>query len=456
MYEKLTHIGRKLIPRRLFVWGQPLYHYGLALLGAFLYRNPSKQIFVIGITGTKGKTTTTELVSAILEEAGYRTAIASTLRFKVGLQTERNLYKMTMPGRFAIQRFLREAVKAHCDYAIIEITSEGAKQFRHKFIHLNSLIFTNITPEHIESHGSYEAYVAAKLSIAEQLRVSEKQNKTLIVNIDSAECDKFLATPDVQKITYTLKDTKPFTLTHTTSDINIDGERMVAKIPGEFNVYNILAAATFVKTLNITTKTIKRAVEKFTGVPGRMEQPVLRDAENTIRPYPFTVIVDYAHTADSLEKVYTVFKDTRKICVLGSCGGGRDRWKRPLMGKVASDHCDSIILTNEDPYDEDPRAIVDEVAKGIEKQNWKVVMDRREAIRTALMEARELTWPSGSLASSPESEARLPNARPHDVVVFITGKGTDPYIMGPNGTKQEWNDLGVATEELEQLLSAGL
>ncbi|HEC30696.1 MAG TPA: UDP-N-acetylmuramoyl-L-alanyl-D-glutamate--2,6-diaminopimelate ligase, partial [Candidatus Yonathbacteria bacterium] len=119
------------------------------------YRFPAKNIRVVGVTGTKGKTTTVELVNTILEEAGYKTAIASTLRIKTGDESKRNLYKMTMPGRFFTQKFLRHAVEEKCDYAIIEVTSEGAKQFRHKFLELDALIVTNISPEHIESHGSY-------------------------------------------------------------------------------------------------------------------------------------------------------------------------------------------------------------------------------------------------------------------------------------------------------------
>ena len=161
-------IIKKIIPKPIFQFLQPIYHYSLAVLGALIYDFPSKKLIVVGVTGTKGKTTTTELVNAILEEASYKTALASTLRFKIGEKEERNFFKMTMPGRFFMQKFLREAVKANCSHAVIEMTSEGAKQFRHKFISLDALIFTNLAPEHIESHGSYENYVQAKLNIARE------------------------------------------------------------------------------------------------------------------------------------------------------------------------------------------------------------------------------------------------------------------------------------------------
>ena len=150
------------IPRPLYIFFQPSYHYTLALLSAFVYRFPSKHIAVIGITGTKGKSSTIELVNAILEEQGFKTALVSTLRFKIGETTERNLFKMTLPGRFFLQHFLRRAVNAGCNYAIIEMTSEGVRQFRHKFIYLDALIFTNLSPEHIEAHGSFETYKKTK------------------------------------------------------------------------------------------------------------------------------------------------------------------------------------------------------------------------------------------------------------------------------------------------------
>src|SRR3989344_3158776 len=160
--EKILRLIKKIIPKNIFKFFQPIYHYKLALLGAIFYRFPSRKIKVVAITGTKGKTTTGELVNSILEEAGFKTAIMGTLRFKIGENSKPNLHKMTLPGRFFIQKFLRRAVSAKCDWAIIEMTSEGIKQFRHKFINLDALIFLNLSPEHIESHGSYEKYVSAK------------------------------------------------------------------------------------------------------------------------------------------------------------------------------------------------------------------------------------------------------------------------------------------------------
>src|SRR3989338_6120983 len=195
---------KKIIPKSLFQFFQPAYHYLLAALGALIYRFPSRQIYVVGITGTKGKTTTTEIVNFIFEEAGFKTAIASTLRFKIGDKEKRNLFKMTMPGRFFMQKFLREAVDAGCSHVVLEITSEGAKQFRHKFIYPDALIFTNLAPEHIESHGSFNNYLKAKLSIAEEL--DNREGAVMIANIDDKEAEKFLALNIKNKIPYSLND----------------------------------------------------------------------------------------------------------------------------------------------------------------------------------------------------------------------------------------------------------
>ena len=176
--ETFLRMGRKIIPKKLFKALQPIYHWLLAFIAALIYRFPSRKIFVLGITGTKGKTSTIEIINAILTEAGYKTALASSLRFKVDKESEKNEYKMTMPGRFFMQRFLRRAVKARCQYVILEMTSEGAVQYRHKFIKLNAMMFTNLSPEHIETHGSFEKYREAKLKFFRALEKSRATTRT--------------------------------------------------------------------------------------------------------------------------------------------------------------------------------------------------------------------------------------------------------------------------------------
>ena len=419
---------KKLIPKKLFRVIQPIYHFKLALLGALIYRFPSRKINVVAITGTKGKTSTAEIVNAFLEEAGFKTALAGTLRFKIGENSKNNMYKMTMPGRFTIQKFLRDAVNAKCDYAIIEMTSEGAKQFRHKFINLNALIFTNISPEHIESHGSFEKYLKAKLKIAKALENSPKPDKVIIVNTDDKEANRFLETKNAEKYNYSLENAKPFNIENSKIEFTFNGEKMVSYLTGEFNLYNILGAATYAKTQKVSNEQIKNALLKLKTIRGRMEKIELENGNPFKNKQNFSVIVDYAHTPDSLEKAYKAFPNNKKICVLGNTGGGRDKWKRVEMGKIADKYCSEIILTNEDPYDENPEEIVNEMKKGTTNKPVEIIMDRREAINKAISKAE------------------------NGDVVIITGKGTDPYIMIEKGGKIQWSDAKVAREELQKVL----
>src|SRR3989344_5927681 len=159
----LRFLEKYVIPRGLYHFFQPAYHYLLAFLAAYMYKFPSRRLFVIGVTGTKGKSTVTELINAILEASGKKTAILSSVRFKNDLLSLNNLTGMTMPGRFFLQKFLWEAANNGCDYAILEITSQGVVQYRHHFIDFDSAILTNLEPEHIEAHGSYENYRGSKV-----------------------------------------------------------------------------------------------------------------------------------------------------------------------------------------------------------------------------------------------------------------------------------------------------
>jgi UDP-N-acetylmuramoyl-L-alanyl-D-glutamate--2,6-diaminopimelate ligase len=422
--DTLLYRIKKLIPTSLFRTLQPPYHYAWATLAAWRYNHPSKEITVIGVTGTKGKSSVVELVNAIFEADGRRTAVCSTIRFKIGEKSERNLYKMTMPGRFFVQKFLRDAVNAGCEVAIIEMTSEGARQYRHKFIHLDALIFTNLSPEHIESHGSFEKYVAAKLSLATELAHSQKRPRLVIANRDDDHGAAFLAAPVEDHVSYGLSDLELYTLNKDDISLVMDGSTIRVPLIGLFNVYNALAAIACARAFGIPQKTIHRALTDLAPIKGRVERfKSPKHADKKI-----VAVVDYAHTPDSLEKLYKAFDKERKVCVLGNTGGGRDTWKRPEMGRIASSYCEQVILTNEDPYDEDPRKIIDDMARGIEDESkLRVIMDRREAIRSALRSA-----PDGG-------------------VVLITGKGTDPYIMGPHNTKQPWSDAKVVQQELTHL-----
>lgn len=406
---------KKLLPQGVL----DLYYRTWSQVGALLYFYPSRKMFVVGVTGTKGKSTTVELIRAMFVEAGYNTAAASTIRFTIGAESERNLFKMTMPGRLFLQQFLRKARSAGCTHAVIEMTSEGARQFRHIGIELDALVFTNLQPEHLESHGSMEAYAAAKLSLAKHLETSSKRPRYIVANADDAYGKKFLEMNVEHKVPFTFKEAEPYNTSDKSVRFVFRDELFTVPLPGVFNIKNMLAALTLGEAMGLTFPVMKRALERISPIEGR--------AERIERGQPFAVVVDYAHTPDSLQALYEAYRGKRIIGVLGSTGGGRDKWKRPLMGKIADEYCEVAFLTNEDPYDEDPHAIIADLSRGFILKKPHVILERRGAIREALREAK-----------------------PGDAVL-LTGKGTDPYIMGPNGAKQEWSDTKVAEEELAKL-----
>lgn len=417
-------------------------------MSAAWYRFPSRKIKVIAITGTKGKSSTTEILNAIFEEAGFKTALSNTIRFKIGDTSRPNLYKMSMPGRGFIQKLLREAVDAGCDYMVMEMTSQGTLTNRHRFIELDALVFTNISPEHIEAHGSYENYLDSKLDIARSLARSPKSKRAIIANSDDAEAGRFLAVDAERKISYSIHDVGSYKLNSEGLEFTLNGVSVKSPLSGLFNLYNIIAALTAARAFGVSDEVSIRAIEKLGVIPGRVQR--------IKSPKGFEIVIDYAHTPDSLEKFYQVFRKAgrpmntgadakidgdsseggakgdhgtptdagRNICILGGTGGGRDAWKRGEMGRIADLHCHEIILTDEDPYDEDPEKIVADVAAGIKDKQPTIIMDRRLAIREAIKRARD------------------------GDSILITGKGTDPYIMGPHGTKTPWSDAEIAEQEL--------
>lgn len=428
--QSIKRLLHDIVPGPIF----SLYHFALAWIAAFLYGFPSRNLTVVGVTGTKGKSSTIEFLNTIFEEAGYKTALANTIRTKIGENSERNLMRMTMAGRFFTQRFLAKAAREKCDIAFVEMTSEGARQHRHRGIELDALIFLNLAPEHIESHGSLSAYADAKFELGKQLARSAKRPRYMIANAEDVQSARFLTLAVEHTIAFALKDGS-WQSDESGGRFNFEGEDMHINLPGRFSILNALAAATLARWMNIKAPVIARGLETLKAIPGR--------AERIDAGQGFLVIVDYAHTPDSLRAIYGAYRGKR-ICVLGATGGGRDMWKRPVMGSIADEMCEHVILTNEDPYDEDPRSIVDGLARGTKRQQPEIIMDRREGIRKALRLAAETVRPIRQ-AQGPRDQ--------NDVVVLITGKGTDPCICGPRGTKIPWSDADVAREELQKILS---
>jgi len=461
MEKILRFLEKYIVPKSLYRLLQPLYHLTLAFLGAFVYGFPSKKLTVIGVTGTKGKTTTCYLIAQILNFAGLKTGMATTVLFKIGEKEWINDTKQTMLGRFQLQKLLSEMVKAGCQYAVIETSSEGILQYRHRFIDYDIAVFTNLSPEHIERHGSFENYRTAKIKLFE--RVGQKENGVGIYNLDdenvgyflrptsSAE-DRFVGRrPKIAKqYVYTLKlpaSRGQIQNLYYVSDIksttqgtsfSFNSEKIEMPLIGEFNVYNAAAAICVALSQGLVISKIKRALTKVKAPPGRLE--LINKGQD------FTVIIDYAHEPASLEAVYkTVTKllvighRSKLICLLGSQGGGRDKWKRPEMAKIAAKYCDKIILTNEDPYDENPLQIIEDIESGIRvnpllqkkypRQSASIfkIIDRREAIKKAI-----------SLAKKGD-------------VVILTGKAGEVWMCVEKGKKIPWNERKIVEETLQEL-----
>ncbi len=416
----LRTVLQTLLPRSFYRGLLTGYHYLWALGSAVWYGFPAKKLVVIGVTGTKGKSSVCEMLAACLEEDGKQVALSSTIRFKLGATSDGNLYKMTLPGRGFLQSFLHNARTARCTHAVVELTSESAVQYRHSFTYLNGLVFTNLAKEHIESHGSMENYFQAKFRLGKAVVRSPKRPRAIIANAQDEYGKRFLELPLEEKIGFSLTDVTDIVMENDGVAFTLDGVRFSLPHPGTFSILNALAAAKAARFLGVPFEVSARALTKLIRIPGR--------AEKIDGGQAFLAVVDYAHTPDSLRALYSAYPSRRKICVLGNTGGGRDTWKRPEMGAIAEEYCDEVILTNEDPYDEDPNAIVAAMASGMQKKP-RIVMDRREAIKSAL-----------SLAQAGDA-------------VLITGKGTDPYIMGARGTRTPWSDARVVKDELEKLVS---
>ncbi len=407
-----------------------IYYHLLALCAACIYRFPAYKLTVIGVTGTNGKSTCVYMIDEIFKEAGRATCSASSIDFTIKDRRFPNMLKMTMAGPFILQRFLRKAVDSGCAFAILEITSEGIMQNRHCFIPFHTAVFTNMSPEHIERHGSFESYRREKAKLFHGAQC-------VVVNCDDEQAEYFLQISTKESYGYTLRhenahEKLPIKKLFVIRDvIQRDGgvqftfENTIVhlSLPGEFNVRNAAEALMVATIHGIAVTEARHALEGIRGIPGRME---------TVIEKPVKVVVDYAHTPVALENVYKTLHDdnpsTNFICVLGATGGGRDKWKRPEFGKLAATYCSHIILTDEDPYNEDPRQIISEVKRGIPQSfsgKCEEILNRRKAIARALEVAK------------------------YNDVVVITGKGCEPYMVTSKG-KISWDDRAIVREEMEK------
>src|SRR3990167_7952219 len=381
-------------------WLLSAYHYCLALAAAVRYGFPSRRIVVIGVTGTKGKTSTANFIWSCLSAAGKKTGIITTANVRIGEREVLNAYHMTMPGPFVIQRLLREMVDAGCTHSVIETTSEGLKQHRETGVQYDIAVFTNLFPEHLPSHGgSFETYkkmkgkmFASLMGRARKIIDRHPVEKVIVANAESEHASFFLGFSADRKITFAVEKQADCTAKDVRSDaagvtFKVNNAEFALKIPGTFNVSNALPAIVISRLANIDDAAIARGLASLPIIPGRMER--------TDEGQKFTVFVDYAHEGESMRNVLETANAMRAqggkiIVLLGAEGGGRDKAKRPIMGKLAGEIADYVVVSNVDPYDDDPYEILEDIAQAAEEAAKKrdadlfVIEDRRAGINKAL------------------------------------------------------------------------
>lgn len=418
----MRRILSQLIPQSL----KNYYHLAQAVVACMYFGFPAKRLRVIGVTGTNGKTTTTQFVTHILEKAKKGVAMASTINFQIGEKKWTNASKFTTLSPWKLQKFLREAADAGCEYAVIETSSHALDQRRVWGIPYEIAVMTNVTREHLDYHRTMAAYRQAKRRIFEQARMA-------VINLDMENPEEYLSANNfAKKVTYgireTMADLQAVDIRETLagSIFRIRGIECLLRLPGRYNIENALAALGTAELLGIDPELAVRALGEIDGVPGRME--------SVPNGRGISVIIDYAVTPDSLEKLYMLITSMRPsgrriIAVFGACGE-RDRGKRPIMGAIVSAQADIVILTNEDPYHEDPERILDEIEQGIvgkeKEKDWFRIFDRREAIARALV-----------LAESGD-------------IVVVTGKGAEE-TMAIGDARLPWSERRVIEEELARL-----
>ena len=418
----------------------------LATAAAWWYGDPSHDLLAIGITGTDGKTTTSYLAVAALESAGIRTGMLGTAGQRIGGTSEPNPEHATTPDAPILQRALRAMAIAGDAAAVIETTSHGLALERVGEVAYDIAILTNVTHEHLEFHGTWEAYRDAKLSLFERLAVTaanprKRWPKIAIVNADDPSADRFVEAARRAGAGILTYGTDPAATVRATSidedelglTVSCDAPSGSATVrlalAGRFNAHNALAVVALGEALGLDSAAVSDGLASVLRIPGRMERVEVGQ--------PFTVIVDYAHSPTSLQTVLDELAPAAKargggvIVVFGSAGE-RDTAKRPLMGRIAAQRCRLVIVTDEDPRGEDRDAILEAIAQGAEAAGARrgetllLIADRRTAI-----------------------EAAIEAARPGDIVL-LAGKGHERSIIGPDGPVP-WDERAIVEGALRQL-----
>jgi UDP-N-acetylmuramoyl-L-alanyl-D-glutamate--2,6-diaminopimelate ligase len=415
---------RNVLPASAVHRIEEAYRKGRVKLISAQYGNPARHLKVIAVTGTNGKTTTVNYINEILKEAGLTTAMFSTALIEVAGKTQLNDLNATVGTTKRMQAFFRDAKKADVDYVVLEITSHALDQHKLDTVPIEVAVMTNLTQDHLDYHKTMDNYAAAKA------KLFQNEPKFMVLNRDDEwfdYFDRYMA--GEQKITYGKSQEAEARIEHqklykkgSEARVVIDHQtklELATALPGEFNVYNMTAAAATAYLLGVKLKDIVEGVANLEGVPGRFEY--------VTQGTGYDVIVDYAHTPDALEKLLQAAKSVTKnrvILVFGATGD-RDKGKRPIMGEIAAKYADRIVLTDDESYNEDPQVIRDQVREGIEaaKAGAKTteLADRYEAISKALSIAKK------------------------DDMVLITGMGHEQFRI-VNGERLPWNDGDVVRE----------
>jgi UDP-N-acetylmuramoyl-L-alanyl-D-glutamate--2,6-diaminopimelate ligase len=393
-----------------------------------LYRNPTKKLTLIGVTGTNGKTTTTHLIDDIYRYHGEKTGLIGTLYMKIG--SSKRATPNTTPDPVILQRAFREMVKERVNVAIMEVSSHALTQGRVEGCDFDIAVFTNLSQDHLDFHGSMEKYLKAK-SILFQLLGSDRQSagKFAILNIDDPA---FPLLKDKIRVPFYSYGVSPEAdvrateihlgprMTSFTIETNEIRRRIEIPLVGMFNVYNALAAVATCFMASIPMSTIIGGLEMAKAIPGRFE--LIQEDQD------FTVIVDYAHTPDSLENVLKTIKPLphKKIFIIIGCGGDRDRSKRPQMAQIACEYGSDVIFTSDNPRSEDPLLIIKDMEKGVIDQNYSVIINRKKAIEYAINQAQQ------------------------GDIVLIAGKGHETYQI-INQNKIDFDDRKIARSALQKL-----
>ncbi len=416
---------KKILPQTFILL---FWHYPRAVLAVLLYNFPAKKLIVIGVAGTKGKTTTCHLISRVIEGAGKKVAMISTATLKIGQKEGLNSFKMTTLPPFFLQKFVKEALKVNCQYLILETSSHALIQHRTLGIPFKIVVLTNLMSDHLDYHKTARAYQKC------HQKMITPHLQFLILNGDDPNLEEFLKLPLLsgQKIIYGIKDkkdvlAKDIVVSPQGSSFIVESggrsQKINLSLLGKFNISNALAAIACALSQKINLETIKKGFLQIREIPGRLEKIDCGQ--------DFKVIVDYAHSPDSLSNLFgaiTGLKQGRIIVVFGACGE-RDASPRPKMGEIIDRNSDYVIVTNDDPYGENPEKIAQDLISGIKNktfgQNFWKILDRKSAIQKAVSLARK------------------------DDLVLILGKGSEQWQIFRD-KKIPWDDRKVIQEILRQ------